>query len=157
MQVRGKAHGPEPLHQLVHLSPTDVPILRKHHLHLPLLYGMRFDGCRLKYRLKSFQEIEILDIHPKKSSKDWPYSDYPRHLPYIQLELRDSTRCTWRKFSAPFANAPDKLPCDIFVAVPSPPNIGVSLWGRDGDLELVNIVWEFDAESNVVSAYNICT
>jgi hypothetical protein len=157
MAVRGKAHGPEALHQFVVLSPRDVPLLREAHVHLPLFYGVRFDGCRLKYRLKSFQEIEVLSITPKKSSDDWPYPDYPKRLPYVQLELSKSTRCSWEKFAAPLGNAPDEMPCDVFVAVPPPNNIGMSLWGRHGDLNFVNVVWEFDGKSMTVNAYNICS
>lgn len=156
IQVGGKAHGPDALHQFVVLSPSDIPLLRECHLHLPLLYGMRFSDCRLRYHLKSFQEIDVLEINPKKSSHDWPYPNYPKYLPYIQLELTDSTSCTWEKFSEPFANAPEKLPGDLFAVVPPPATMGVSLWGRNGDLEFVNVVWEFDAKSKTVTAYNIC-
>jgi hypothetical protein len=155
MQIGGKACGPAAMHHFVLLSPTDIPLLREHHLHLPLLFGMQFDGCRLKYHLKSFREIVILDIAPKKSSKDWPYPEYPRYLPYVQLEVRESRRCTWRKFSDPLPNAPNQMPCDVFVAVPPPTNIGMSLWGPTGN-DSVHVVWEFYAESKIVRAYSIC-
>ena len=157
MRVRGVEHGPEAIHQMVLLSPTDIPLLRRHHMCLPLLYGMRFSGCRMKYCITSFENIEILEISPEKSSSSWPYPDYPKHLPYVQLELKGSASATWQEFAEQFPNAPEEMLCDVFIAVPPPGNIGISLWGRDGDLGLVNVVWEFDANSKTVRAYNICT
>ena len=110
----------------------------------------------MKYCITSFKDVEILEISPKKSTDSWPYPHYPEHLPYVQLEVNGSAHSTWQEFTERFPNSPEEMACDVFVALPPPGDIGISLWGRDGDLGLVNVIWEFDAKSKTVVAYNLC-
>lgn len=157
VQVRGKKHGPDPLHQVVYLSAIDIPLLPKHFFGLPLLYGLRYSGCCLQYTLPSIEEVRLVEMTPTRSSKNWPYQHYPPILPSVQLALADCTRCSWRKFTELLDNAPATMPCDVYVVVPPPFAIGVSLWGRDGDDEGTYLAWEYCAESNSVRAYNRCS
>jgi hypothetical protein len=157
LDVRGKKPGPAPLHQIANISAADIPVLKKHHFSLPLLYGMQFDGCSLKYHFDSISTVKLLEFEPSRSEKDWPYPHYPPHLPYIQLALASTERCSWTKFANAFPNLPEKMPATLVAVVPPPMNIGMSLWGRSGDEEGVCLVWEVDAEEQIVRGYNVCT
>ena len=118
---------------------------------------MRYSGCLLEYRLASVNEIELLRLDPPESSEDWPYLGYPEILPYHQLELIDTAKCSWSEFAEAIPNAAPSQPSDLFVAVPPPMTIGCSLWGRSGDEEGVVIAWELNVTSKKVVAYNLCT
>jgi hypothetical protein len=158
LQIRGQVHGPHPLHRIANISSVDLPELREKHIwDVPLIYGMRYDGCSLSYRLRIGSEIELAALDPAVSSDDFPYPDYPALLPYFPLRLAEHVECPWEQFAEWIPNAPSAPPTDIYVAVPPPATVGCSLWGQIGDAEGVVIVWEIDASTKEVRAYNRCT
>src|SRR5688572_11980393 len=80
--VTGVGYGPEPLHHIMTVDDDDVPIISP-----PLLYGLRYSGCDLTYRISDDDECEILKMEPRKSSADFPYLRYPSLLPYIPMRM----------------------------------------------------------------------
>jgi hypothetical protein len=158
---RGLRHGPEPLHFIGRLSNFHLPILARveHYFDLPLLYGMRYSGCCLTYQVapNSDSQLNLKALTPRRSSKDWPYEQYPPLLPYIPLRVGRRRRITYRAFARRYPNLADTQPATLVVVVPAMFNIGVSLWGRWGDGEGVTIVFECDVARRTVKAYNVCT
>src|SRR5262249_22785782 len=144
-------------HHIARLSLNHIPALEARYVYvfdLPLLYGMRYGGCNLKYQFED-NDITVLDLNPKKTSKDLPYKDYPPILPYVPLEVGKRKKQSWRQFAAEFPNMPDDQPSELVVVVPPPMTLGVSLWGRAGDAEGVAIVFECDLDAKRVAAYNV--
>lgn len=88
LKVNGAPPGQPALHRLVTLDLLDpkLPDLPKTRW-LPLLYGFRYDGCRLTYRILSNSAIEIVELSPAASLADWPYADYPEAFPEVTAEL----------------------------------------------------------------------
>ena len=156
-EVRGKGFEPRRLHHIatVHAAHVTQPAPGRHTGSVPLLYGMRFDGCRLRYRFDG--DVTVTKIAPRKPSADWPYRDYPALLPYVPLSVARRSKTTWRRFAASAPNLPVAQPADLVALVPPPVTLGVSLWRSDGDLEGVTIVFECDLKAQTVDAYNVCS
>jgi hypothetical protein len=157
--VAGKSYGPCRLHHIASLGCSFLQgALGRSDLfaNVPLVYGMCYDGCRLRYQY-GYGKITILELNPRKSSEGWPYPDYPAILPYCPLALGERKKMPWRKFIGRFPNMPDQQPTELVVVVPPPMTLGVSLWGPTGDAEGVAIVFECDLETQQVSAYNVCS
>lgn len=152
----GLSFGPRPLHHVVTIGSKDVPA-DGFILSLPLLYGMCFSGCSLRYRVVSATAIEVLEMEPTTSSEDWPYPMYPAYLPYVPLRIAKAERCDISEFTK-LSCQPDRKFDDtsLIVIVPASPVLGVSLWGADGDAEGVQVVFEFDSRTKIVSASNQC-
>ena len=155
--VTGCSFGPARLHHVASLSDTSLPALGppRYVFSLPLVYGFRFDDCSLEYRFDT-NEIEVLRISPGKSLVDWPYHDYPPLLPYIPIEVQSTITQDWKAFSSQFPNLPKEQPAELVAVVPPAFLIGQSLWGRDGDLEGVCVVFECNLSLKLVRSYNIC-
>lgn len=158
MSVTGRRLGRRPLHKIAHISDQHVPLSgsSRYVSDIPLIYGMRYSGCSLKYKFK-FREINILELDPPQSSEDWPYKGYPKILPYAPLELGARNETSWTVFADAFPNLPKQQPTELVAVVPPPMTMGVSLWGADGDAEGVAIVFEVDLDANKVAAYNVCS
>jgi len=80
LDVVGLPHGPHPLHRMVTLDLTDKRLgieVPPPLVHIPLVYGMRFDGCDLTYELTSARQISVKRSSQQTSSDDWPYEDFP--------------------------------------------------------------------------------
>ncbi len=156
--VSGKPFGPKPLHVIACIGGWHIPALHNHQLvELPLLYGLHYSGCEMRYRVKIGRHIELLNITPAQSLDDWPYPNFPPLLPYVPLRLSDTyTRTSYDEFAATFPNMPEKQSADLMVAVPPPATLGVSLWGC-GDGEGVTIVFACDLETNTVHVTNVAT
>jgi len=156
-KVTGQAFGPQPLHHIGRLAASHIPALGAHHLFdLPLIYGMHYDECRMRYRVVYGHEIELLDILPAASSDGRPYPGYPALLPYVPLRLQGQPRrARYDQFAELFPNMPDRQPADLVVAVPPPAGIGMSLWGDYGDGDGVTIVFACDLSSRTVHASNV--
>lgn len=155
--VTGRAFGPARLHHVASLSPSSIPFLReppRYVFSLPLVYGFRFDGCSLEYRFEP-STIEIVHISPDKSPEDWPYPDYPPLLPYIPVETEPITQ-DWKTFASQFPMFSEEQPAELVAVVPPAFFTGQSLWGRDGDLEGVCVVFECDIARRLVRSYNVC-
>ena len=81
--VGGKAHGPRRLHHVATISGV------------PLLYGLRFDGCRLRYRYDD-AGVEILELDPPESSEDWRTGSPSRRSSAVLSGSRSPTRRSFR-------------------------------------------------------------
>jgi hypothetical protein len=159
-QIEGVEYGPKPLHMIAELSWMHMPALSEesHINKLPLIYGMHYSGCTLRYRVGG-AGIELLEIEPCESLEDWPYANFPPLLPYIPLRLSDvPTRASYAKFVDAFghSNLDNTQRADLVAIVPPPASIGLSLWGM-GDGEDVMIVFECDLKQKEVLAYNVTT
>lgn len=159
-RVEGIEYGPRPLHMIAEISWMHMPAAHEESRlnKLPLIYGMHYSGCQLRYRVVS-GGIELLQLEPRASSDDWPYANFPSLLPYIPLRLSDvPTEATYARFIDSFgdSNLDNKQPADLVAMVPPPASIGVSLWGR-GDGEGVTIVFECDLKKREVFAYSVTT
>jgi hypothetical protein len=152
-KIGGKRFGPSHLHHIACLAGYHCGLTFGD---LPLLYGMRYDGCQLTYKVGGYSNITVLEMSPRKSSADWPYVNYPAILPYVPLEVGKRKKQSWRKFAEAFPNLPDDQPCELVVVVPPPLTTGVSLWGPQGDATRVAIVFECNVEAEQVTAYNVC-
>ncbi|MCK6447126.1 MAG: hypothetical protein L6Q99_12110 [Planctomycetes bacterium] len=162
LPVTGATFGPRRLHAIAHVSGAQVPTLlgARASLELDLAFGLCFDDCRLEYEHDA-DRLRVLSITPPTSSDDWPYADYPALLPFAPLELASSSRREWREFATRHGLGPDgpalEPPAELVVVVPPPMTLGVSLWGRMGDLEGVRVVFECALEPRRVRAYTVAT
>lgn len=160
-ELSGATFGPRPLHLIATLGGEHIPVLKptlenKLQSNISLIYGLQYSGCDIYYRMRSRDNIELLRISPAQSSDDWPYRHYPPLLPYIPLRLSDTPRrASYDEFAERFWNMPEQQSASMVVAVPAPATIGMSLWGRDGDLEKVTIVFECDLKERIVKATNL--
>jgi hypothetical protein len=155
-KISGRPFGPRPLHLVACLGGWHIPALNHHHLiELPLIYGMYYDACELRYRMDDFsRRIELLHITPAASSDDWSYLNFPPLLPHVPLRLDDTPRRVgYDEFASRFSNMPEKQTADLVVAVPPPATVGLSLWGR-GDGDGVTILFECDLKGKQISASN---
>jgi hypothetical protein len=111
----------------------------------------------MRYRVTRDGDVEVLELEPRVPESDFPYRDYPSLLPYVPLDCEEPAPLDLERFSSklPHAVAPSGAP--IVVAVPPPADLGVSLWGRWGDLEGVTIVFECEPSSREVSASTVCS
>lgn len=154
-RVTGVPHGPHRLHQVAELVGEDVaPEFIA--LRIPLIYGFRFDGCRLKYKFTT-NKIDVVELDPHKSSDEWPYHDYPPLFPYVRLAGATPEPSSWDAFSRAFPNLPSTQPARLIAVVSPPVALGFSMWGKMGDAEGVCVVFECDVEEKSVNSYNICT
>lgn len=152
VDLSGVEHGPRPLHLIARLGGSHILGLG---FGLPLIYGMSYSGCDLRYRIDGVGKIEILKLQPTESSEDWPYRNFPPLLPYVPLRLSDAPALVdYSEFAQRFPNMPEQQPAELVVAVPPPATVGLSLWGA-GDGEGVTIVFEYDLEDRIVSSYNV--
>lgn len=155
--ITGIRHGPRQLHHIASLNGDSFDPLR--HVvgggTLRLLYGMCFDGCRLKYR-NSATGLEVMEMEPIASTSDWPYLDYPTHLPYFPLRLQRRVGCSLEEFSELSCQPLALAPSEVLVLVPPIPVLGMSLWGPSGDAECAQIVFRCDLAKRTVEAYNQC-
>jgi hypothetical protein len=154
--ISGRPFGPRPLHLVACLGGWHIPALNDHRLiELPLIYGMSYEACELRYRMDDFaRRVELLHITPATSSDDWPYLNFPPLLPYVPLRLDDTPRrVSYDTFAECLPNMPEKQTADLMVAVPPPATIGLSLWSS-ADADGVTILFECDLKSRQVSASN---
>src|SRR5262245_45476408 len=79
--VTGVKHGPRQIHHVATINGDCFEPLW--HVvgggTLRLMYGICYEGCRLKYR-NSAVATEVLEIEPTVSKNDWPYPEYAAHL-----------------------------------------------------------------------------
>lgn len=157
-EIVGQASGPRRLHAIADLAGEHLPTLlgTRASLRLPLVFGLCFDGCRIEYEFEPGR-VRVLQLAPAESSEDWPYADYPPHLPFAPLELGASARCEWGEFAARFGALPTAPPSELVALVPPPMTLGHSLWGREGDAEGVAIVFECELGARRVRAYTLCS
>lgn len=122
---------------------------------LSLLYGIRYDGCRMRYK-SSAAGVEVMEMTPEDSALNWPYSDYPMHLPYFPLRLQQRAKCSLAEFLELSCQPIDLAPSDVLVLIPPSPVLDMSLWGPSGDGENTQIVFRCDLSNRTIEAYNQC-
>jgi len=76
-------------------------------------------------------------------------------LPYVPLKIGETRRCSYAEFAERFPNMPEQ-PTELIVVVPAPATLGVSLWGRGDDGDVI-ILFECDLADRIVFASNICS
>jgi hypothetical protein len=153
----GITRGAAGLHRVLTLQPSAIPALAECYLPvLPLFYGLRYSGCEISYSFSRSSECRIIGLDPRRSSEDWPYVGFPEILPYFPLRVKKRFACSARIFSKLSWQGVSPKPKTMMVIVPPPPVGGVSLWGRSGDLEGVQIIFECDFGKQTVKAYNQC-
>ncbi len=165
----GEVPNVEYLHQVAVIYGTQRPDYVSRFLqNLPLLYGIRFSGCDLSYRLVAgsiphegreihYRGAEILELFPDQPDDDWPYPNFPSLLPYWPIERKCSRPCSWKEFAEETFDVRESPPTQLIFAMSPPTNLGISLWGADGDLEGVEVIWEVDTETQHVHVTNRCT
>ncbi|HVK57701.1 MAG TPA: hypothetical protein VM735_02890 [Candidatus Kapabacteria bacterium] len=151
--ITGVPYGASPLHHIAQIRGAACPPLTLP----PLIYGICYDGCEMRYREAKHGEIDILEMEPKRPSIDWPYPNYPPHLPYFPLELEREQTCSLKEFSELSCQPPfDALDREALIVVPPSPVLGFSIWGPSGDMECVQIVFRYDTKTQIISAMNQC-
>lgn len=155
-RVSGTSHGPRKLHHIATLTISDLNFDSFNFGScVPFYYGICFDGCEMEYSFDIGEKLVLKSIDPSKSSADWPYEDYPSHLPYFPLKVASrkpvsQLEATERLQLEQISNE------NIYLIVPVNPYLNMSLWGPDGDLEGVEIVFDFDTKSGLVKVRNVC-
>jgi hypothetical protein len=157
--VNGEEHGPRPLHHIFTVRNIDLGVVGYDFgFIIPFFYGMTFDGCRLEYKRRSTQAIEVTKISPSISSEDWPYPGYPLHLPYIPLEVNSNRECSLQEFSDSVMQGVLRTSeTELIVVVPTNPESRMSIWGPSGDAESVQIIFRYDTATGITMAYNACS
>ena len=169
----GQTFGPEPLHRVFTFGPGGLPQPRGHNLQgrLSFFYGMRYSGCELRYKVPVLegvnaqfvqdysQSVEVDQISPSESSADWPYIGYPALLPYVPLQEVSRTSITPDEFANEYTwqGLEGFSGDELVVVVPAIARLGVSMWGRSGDDEAVQIVFRYSYRDRVIHATNQCT
>ena len=157
MTFTGPGSNPHFLHHILTLHADVIPSLAYPGSEVPLFYGMQYDGCVLSYRVLKSYHCKIVKLDPREAEADYPYPDYPRLLPYIPLRLARRTNCTPKEFAKLAWQGLDIKPKTLAVIVPPIYTCGVSMWGKWGDAEGVQIIFECDLEKQTIKASNQCT
>lgn len=157
--IIGIPHGPAPLHQLARLRdvPVPLPMIDGVGAELSLLYGFCFDGSELEYEVQPDGSLNIISSSNTESSLGWPYEGYPVQFPAVYIRAAKTRAVSYEDFSCQWPSMPGLQPAEVLVMVPPPTNLGVSLWGQDGDDEGVTVVFEFDPKLQRVKTYNVCS
>lgn len=157
-EIFGLRHGPHRIHHILTLNWQTIPGLDEPGVfEIPLFYGLRFDGCSMAYDFSETSRCRLLELEPRKSSAEWPYSGYPDLLPYFSLGVARRVECSIEQFRKLLAQRDELFSDEVVVIVPPLFDIGVSLWGRSGDSEGVQIVFRCDIKKQIVRVYNECT
>jgi hypothetical protein len=145
MTFTGAGSDQHSLHHILTLHADVIPSLAYPGSEVPLFYGLNSTQCK------------ILKLYPREAEVDLPYSDYPRLLPYIPLRLARRTKCTAKQFAKLAWQGLDIKPKMLAVIVPPIYTCGVSMWGKWGNAEAVQIIFECDLEKKTIKASNQCT
>jgi hypothetical protein len=123
---------------------------------IQLYYGLAYEGCELRYK-RSSTSIYLSQITPTAPSPDWPYPNYPFHLPYFPLQLDEVIPCTFEDFCELSCQAIEEpSPTEVIIIVPPSPILGVSMWGPSGDMNCVQIIFRYDLASHTAHGTNQC-
>jgi hypothetical protein len=153
--LSGAQHGPKPLHHIATLALHQLGASARNFVStIPLLYGLCYDSCDIRYRMVGSTKLELVEMSPSASLENWPYPNYPPLLPYVPLRLGGKRRCSYAWFADRFPNMPEPQPSELVVAVPPPASVGMSLWGS-GDGDGVTIVFECDLQGGMIRSYNV--
>ena len=158
IRFSGLRHGPKRLHHIVTLNWDAIPGVEDHGFSdISLFYGMCYSGCTMSYQMTESLRFRLLELQPRKSSADWPYSKYPDLLPYVPLRLARRVGCSPERFREFLIQRGEINSKEVVVVIPPMFDLGMSLWGPSGDAEGVQVVFHLDLETRTVRAYNECT
>ncbi len=158
LQFSGIVHGPRHLHHIATLASDAFPDIDLRGLMgLSLFYGMCFSYCSMSYRVTGTNRYALMELEPTESSKDWPYPDYPDLVPSIPLRLARRIPCSRDRFDDLLAQPITFEADELIVVVPPISDLGMSLWGDDGDAEGLQIIFKYDLRARIVRAYNVCS
>lgn len=160
LSIRGASRNARHLHRVLSLDLSDarfalqVPNVDM----LPLVYGFTFDGCSLEYKVASDRQLTVLDLSPGSPSPGWPYANYPKGFPRLPLQFIKPKGIRREQVTELTCQGlPDEAADQLVVVVYPSKQFGVSLWGEEGDLELVEVIFLVDPETGRVSVTNQCT
>ena len=99
-----------------------------------------------------------MELSPRTSLADWPYEGYPEQFAGRPVELGIRKRIGRKQLATLTCQGLDDQAADDLVAVVVPSErLGVSLWGESGDAEMVEVIFQVDPETAIVSVSNQCT
>ena len=141
IRLTGLRHGPRPLHHMMTLNWDAIAGIEKQgYSSLSLFYGMCYSGCTMTYQIEETYRSRLLELEPRKSSADWPYSGFPKLLPYVPLRVARRVPCSAEQFRELLIQHGEVKADDVTVIIPPMFDLGISLWGHSGDAEGVQIV-----------------
>jgi len=132
---------------------------------LPLLYCFESAG-RVQYSYSEERGLEILEMTDYPLDPDFPYPDYPRDFPVFPVRLEEVNYDDFNEVIGSYAYSAnleyredavfDPWTHCYVIAVPCE-KYGVSLWGEDGDAEMVEAAFAIDLNTRAVTADQGCS
>lgn len=124
---------------------------------LPLVYPFRHDGARLVCHWKE-QRLTVDEVVPGKPQDDWPYEGYPDILPSVTMGSSAAFEVDREEMEELLCQgASEASDEEVIIVIPPSEDYGVSLWGEDGDAEMVQCVFVYDPKSGRIVAENQCS
>lgn len=161
IKIKGLPHGPKKLHHIATIVNSDTGLdTFDFGVSLPFYYGMSFDGCKLEYQCSYRGYIDITQIEPENSCDDWPYENYPIHLPYFPLCVEKAIDITPEEANYQLSgtlHGYEILDEELVLIVPPNPRLGMSLWGPHGDAEGIELVFIFNTKTGAMKVQNSCS
>jgi len=125
---------------------------------LHLYYGFKFDNCETQYRLNESDELDLVGMTPNEPTPDWPYSNYPLDFPVVPVRLEPAEFGSMRSLSESYAYFAKLQNCgggfypkkSTYVVVTPSEDLGVSLWGEDGDAAFVTVGYCIDSKTGII-------
>lgn len=149
-----------PLHRVLTLDLSDsrLGVRIPNVTLLPLLYGFVYEGCVLEYQVISDEEIRVIDLWPETSLEEWPYEDYPDHFPVRPVQIGQPRSISREKVpELTCQGLPSEAADQLVVVVYPSQTFGISLWGRWGDAEMVEVIFRVEPDTGRVFVRNQCT
>ncbi|MEM7146025.1 MAG: hypothetical protein AAF591_12885 [Verrucomicrobiota bacterium] len=149
--IEGPRYGPRRLHHILTFNHPQFGInAMQFGSCVSLYYGICFEGCELEWDRTATAAIRISKISPRKSGKEYPYFGYPDVLPYIPLEIIEEAEVSDSEIKDCTYNTGWEIDArHVYAVAYSSPNLGVSLFGPDSEVE---IVFEYDTSRGRVRA-----
>lgn len=153
----GKVTAAAVLHNIVTIGPADSAAMRLDEFGggMSLVAPMRHDGTWLEYEHGA--TLVVRRVSELVTDGSWPYPGFPDEVPELPLQLVESRPSTREQFSQLAPNLEMDERIDLFVLLPTPCDIGFSLWGPEGDAEEVALAWFCEAQSGLIRVCNLCT
>ena len=151
--IEGPRYGSRRIHHLLTLNHGAFGIdAMQFGFEVSLYYGLCFEGCELEWQRTHTAAVRITKIDPRKSGKEYPYFGYPDILPYFPLRTLAKSEVEASDIKDAIYNTGWDVDLGkVYVVVHSHPDLGVSLFEPDAD---VDVVFEYDPESGCVRATN---
>lgn len=152
------------LHNLMTVDIRAARILPEEHgdavpTNIPLIYAFRHDGCELEYSIHASGDVTVTNLSPQEPTLGWPYENYPKEFPQQSLLVSPPTPMSFEDFQSKCSmqELPDGADEAIVFVVPPSSEYDVSLWGEDGDAEMVQTICLVDPITWYTRAFNQCS